>query len=43
MHEALGFRCAGRFAAIHGVTADKGASELLLFEASRPGLAAAAR
>ncbi|MEV7634643.1 GNAT family N-acetyltransferase [Pseudarthrobacter enclensis] len=41
LHEALGFRPAGRFAAIHGVTADNGASELLLFEAARPGLAAA--
>jgi aminoglycoside 6'-N-acetyltransferase I len=35
MHEALGFRPIARSAAIHGVTADDGTSELILFEATR--------
>jgi len=35
MHETLGFLPRARFAEIHGVTADDGRSELVLFEASR--------
>lgn len=35
MHESLGFRELGRFANIHGVTADDGKPDLILFEASR--------
>ncbi|GAA4376987.1 GNAT family N-acetyltransferase [Paeniglutamicibacter cryotolerans] len=35
MHETLGSRPVGRFSEIHGVTADDGRSELVLFEASR--------
>jgi aminoglycoside 6'-N-acetyltransferase I len=35
MHEAFGFHPIGRFPSIHGVTADGGRSELVLFEASR--------
>jgi aminoglycoside 6'-N-acetyltransferase I len=35
MHEALNFRPVARFSEIHGVTADDGRSELILFEASR--------
>lgn len=34
MHEGFGFRELGRFANIHGVTADDGQSHLILFEAS---------
>jgi aminoglycoside 6'-N-acetyltransferase I len=34
MHEGFGFRELGRFANIHGVTADDGQSNLILFEAS---------
>jgi aminoglycoside 6'-N-acetyltransferase I len=33
MHESLGFRPIGRFRSVHGVTADEGRSELVLFEA----------
>ncbi|WP_255769253.1 GNAT family N-acetyltransferase [Pseudarthrobacter sulfonivorans] len=35
MHEVLGFHPVARFAEIHGVTADHGESELILFEAAR--------
>lgn len=35
MHAGFGFRELGRFANIHGVTADDGQSNLILFEASR--------
>ncbi|WP_299169738.1 GNAT family N-acetyltransferase [uncultured Arthrobacter sp.] len=35
MHEGFGFRELGRFANIHGVTADDGQSYLILFEAHR--------
>lgn len=35
MHETLNFRPVARFSEIHGVTADDGPSELILFEASR--------
>ena len=35
MHEPLSFRLVARFSEIHGMTADDGRSELILFEASR--------
>lgn len=37
LHEAFGFRLLGRFPAIHGVTADNGRSQLVLFAGSRGG------
>ncbi|MBT2551535.1 GNAT family N-acetyltransferase [Arthrobacter sp. ISL-5] len=37
MHEALGFRPVARFAEFHGVTADEGRSELILFVATLQG------
>lgn len=33
LHTGFGFRTLGRFSAIHGATADNGASKLVLFEA----------
>ena len=35
MHQALGFRPVAKLSEVHGVTADDGQSELILFKASR--------